>query len=82
MVGGSFEDTQDPTFLFPGRCHHGATMPPVVPRCHQAAPGARAQHLTARDVHLSLSTMAPGPPWLVMFFIAKKTNYFNSVTGL
>ena len=29
-------------------------VPPVVPRCHQAAPGARAQHLTARDVHLGL----------------------------
>ena len=45
MVGGFFGDTQDPTFLFPDRCHQW---------CHQAAPGARAQHLTARDVHLGL----------------------------
>ena len=41
-------------FYSPAGATSGATMPPVVPRCHQAAPGARAQHLTARDVHLGL----------------------------
>ena len=64
-------------------------IPRQVPRCHQWCHDATTRHqehvlsiLRHEMSTLVWNTMAPGPPWLVMFFIAKKTNYFNSVTGL